>query len=237
LTGAQNYPLHVDLQANQDTQEKVRRSLGGPFLLAAVGLFIVAVVLGYLGWILPTPGGSVFLPTLLVFAIALVIAAVSWLVAALRARPGLQPFAIGTAVVGVIAAGWTFQFSLPASMAWNSGATVQAKTVLAHLDALAQGHRGVAPLQPCVTHITGSVGPLDAPYRTCGIWTPEGHFVTFTVGTPANARGLGYTNAGSATFPDECERHLVGDWWMFTNSNDPGDPGMCPIGYHFQGGP
>ncbi len=225
----------MEHEANQGTPNDVRRDVGFP-LLPVVGLPAVAIALGYLGWILPAPGGSIFLPTLLVSGLGFSIAAVSWLVASVRPRPGVRPFALGVAVVAVVGAVWTFQFSLPASIAWDSSATTHAQAVLANLEAMAKGHHGVAPLQPCVKHTDGAVGPLDAPYTTCGTWTPEGHFVNFSVGSPVNARGLGYTNVGPATFPDQCERHLVGDWWMFTSSNDARDPGMCPIGYHFQGG-
>jgi len=47
--------------------------------------------------------------------------------------------------------------------------------------------------------------------------------------------GLGYTNLGGAAFPDECSRHLTGEWWMFAGTTS--GTGDCPIGYQFNGGP
>lgn len=65
-----------------------------------------------------------------------------------------------------------------------------------------------------------------------------GHAVTFVASSPNAPSGLVYTDRPSAFFADECERHLVGKWWMFTSSTDSnGDPGTCYFGYRFHGAP
>ena len=208
-------------------------------VLASVAVIVVALVLGYLGWILPVPGGSLVVPALIVLGVGVGVALVGWVAASFRPLQAWRwIFAVGVGVVAVLASVWTFSFSLPASLAWDSGATAQAQAALASLQPSARAHGGVAPLQPCTFHGTGRIGPLDAPYLECAIWTPEGHFVTFKASGSGPARGIGFTDAGARTFPDACTRHLFGEWWMFTESADTdGDPGSCPIGYQFQGAP
>ena len=193
--------------------------------LAAIPV-LVAVGLGWLGWVLPVPGGTLVVPTAVVAAVGTALAGACWL--------GTGSRALGASVVGVtaVAAVWTFAFALPATLAWDPGATSQARAALARLADGPRARDGV-PLQPCATVAVGRVGPMSAPYRHCAVSSPEGHFVLFTaVGRPL--QGLGYTDIGSATFPDECSRHLTGAWWMFTASH--GGIGGCPIGYRFDGG-
>jgi hypothetical protein len=200
-------------------------------LVAVAG---VALILGYLGWILPTVGGSLLLPTIIVVGVGVALAATGALIARKFRRPTgrIKVFVVGAAIATTLAGIWAFQFSLPVAL-WSSNATTEAQAALSALGHSATDRNGVAPNAPCSTHDTGSLGPLEAPYREYATWTPEGHFVTFT-GT--HSQGVGYTNVGATTFPDQCARHLFGDWWMFVGSNNPSEPGQCPIGYRFQGG-
>ena len=202
---------------------------GGLHLPVAVTSAIVALVaigLAYLGWVLPSPGGSLVVPTSVVLGIGCAAGIACWIITG--------RWATTAAVLGVtvLAAVWTFSFSLPARIAWDSNATSQAQTALQHLASSPRNPYGV-PLRPCSTMGTGSVGPIDAPYRECAVSTPEGHFVIFTA-AELTGRGLGYTDIGAATFPDECSRHLTGEWWMFTRESS--GTGGCPIGYQFHGG-
>lgn len=225
--------------AEDERTENEAVSSRRPEVLASVAVIVVALVLGYLGWILPSPGGSLVVPTLIVLGVGAGVALVGWVAASFRPLQRWRwIFAVGVGVAAVLASIWTFAFSLPASLAWDAGATAQAQAALASLQVSAQAHGGVAPLQPCTLHGSGSIGPLDAPYLECAVWTPEGHFVTFRTSGSGPDRGIAFTNAGARTFPDACTRHLVGEWWMFTEAADTdGDPGSCPIGYHYQGGP
>ena len=193
-----------------------------PRMVTAAILVMAAFGLGYLGWVLPSPGGSLALPTLIVFGIGFVVGIVCWIVTGSRAT------AVIVAAVTLAASLWTFDFSLPASVSWDPSATSQAQSALARLAASPRGQYGV-PLHPCTTKLAGSVGPINAPYRECAVSTPEGQSVLFTV-AGKTVRGLGYTDRAATSFPDECTRHLAGEWWMFTSTT-----GGCPIGYQFQG--
>ena len=197
--------------------------------VTAVTVAIVGAVLGYLGWVLPRPGDSLVVPTLVVLGIGCALAVpgiVYWLVS------GRGAIAIAILATTVVAAIWTFEFSLPAAVALDTSATAQAQAALVQLNSSPRSKYGV-PLHPCSMKVVGSVGPLGAPYRQCAVSTPEGHFVLYTSGTQTS-RGLGYTDIGASTFPDACSRHLIGRWWMFTGPKN--GEGACPIGYSFQGG-
>jgi hypothetical protein len=200
-----------------------------------IGIAVAALLLGCLGWILPSVGGSLVVPTLIVFGTGAVVAVAVWVVGRRRnQRLKLSGLAIGVALVTVLASVWTLEFSLPVAL-WLSNATSQAQAALAPLRSAALDHQGVAPSRGCSSHTAGSIGPLNAPYEECPIWTPEGHFVTFApVGLQGG--GLGYTNAGASTFPDKCVRQLTGPWWMFTNADLDNPASPCHFGYTFQGG-
>jgi hypothetical protein len=197
-----------------------------PKALNLVLLFSVTFGLGYLGWILPGAGGSLAIPTLIVFGIGCSVAVGWWIV--VRHWAGV----VSVIAITIATSLWTFAFSLPASLTWGSDATVRAQTALARLDSSPKVNGTVQP--QCSDVETGSVGPIAAPYRQCAVFTPAGHSVFF-LAAGQTTRGLGYTDRASATFLDECIRHLVGGWWMFTA--DASGEGNCPIGYHFHGGP
>ncbi len=190
-------------------------------------LVVTAVVLGSLGWVLLDPGGSLAVPTLIVFGVGCAIAITYWIVT------GSGSTAVALAAVTLAASVWTFALAIPASVVLDPSADAQAHAAFAQLASSPKSRYGI-PVHPCSTKVAGSVGPLDAPYRVCAVSSAEGHFVLFTaIGPPA--RGLGFTDVGAATFLDECARHLVGQWWMFT-ARSPGT-GDCPFGYQFHGGP
>jgi hypothetical protein len=206
--------------------------------VAAVTVVAIGTGLGALGSMLVTPGQSLAVPTAIVAAVGGGIVLVAWVVTSFRAgRQAGWIFAVGTAVVTVLGCLWTFQFALAASIEW-SDATAQAQAVLSRLQHSPEYFHGTVPPQPCTVHATGSVGPLSAPYKECAVWTPAGRAVTFIASSPNASGGLVYTDRPSAFFADECERHLIGMWSMFTPSTDSnGDPGSCYLGYRFHGGP
>ena len=204
---------------------------------AAVIAVLIGIGLGALGTTLVTPGQSLAVPTAIVAAVGGGILLVAWAVASFRAgRQAGWILAVGTAIVTLLACIWTFEIALPASVEW-SNATAQAQTVFSGLQHSPDNVHGTVTRQPCVSHETGSVGPLSAPYKECALWTPVGHDVTFTAIGSNSSGGLAYTDRPSAFFADQCERHLIGNWWMFAPSTDSnGDPGSCYIGYQFHGG-
>lgn len=190
-------------------------------------LSLTAILLGALGWILPTAGDSLAVPTLIVFAIGCAIGVTFWFVS------GTWASVVCVAAITAAASVWTFAFSLPTAMVLDSSATSQAQAALVQLASSPRGRYGM-PLHPCITEGVGSVGPINAPYSRCAVSTPEGHFVTFAA--VGHDGGIGYTDRFRATFLDECTRHLTGRWWMFT-AETKGTAGDCPIGYQFHDGP
>jgi hypothetical protein len=206
--------------------------------VAAGAAVVIGVGLGLLGTVLVAPGQSLVVPTAIVAAVGGGIVLVAWVVASFRARRQAGwVFAVGVAVVTVLACVWAFEFALPAAIEW-SNATAQAHETFTRLQLSSQNSHGTLPTQPCTVHDSGSIGPLTAPYKECAVWTPEGHALTFVSGGQNTSRGLVYTDRPSAFFADECERHLIGNWWMFAPSTvTNGDPGSCYYGYQFHGGP
>jgi hypothetical protein len=205
---------------------------------AVAAAVVIGIGLGALGTALVTPGQSLVVPTAIVAAVGGGIVLVSWLVASFRSgRQAGWILSVGAALVTVLACLWTFEFALPVALEW-SAATAQAQEAFSRLQHSPQNVHGTVPPQPCIVHASGSVGPLPAPYEECAVWTPEGHAVTFVATSPSVSGGLVYTDRPSAFLADQCERHLVGKWWMFAPSSDSnGDPGSCSFGYRFHGGP
>jgi hypothetical protein len=125
------------------------------------------------------------------------------------------------AVLGPLAIAWTFFGVLPTSVIWNSSGPQLAATAL-------QGSNG-----GCHIVSSGSVGLINAPYNVCVATFRGGTAVNFTAAVGKS--GYTYLTASSSTgwFPDECSRHLIGNWWAFGSSDGIGG---CPFGYQFQGG-
>ena len=216
----------TDASSEAPERPRWRRRLAA--LLAALA---VGAVLWFIGWNIPSVGGSVLAPALLVLVIGVVVAALSWVVACWRPRyTGLWVFAPSVLVVALLSCFWTLDLALPARLAWSTNATGVAEQALAHVRHQSADRHGVAPASGCTEVVTGSVGPLRAPYSECPVWTNEGHFVTFGAGSG----GLAFTDIGAATFEDECYRHLEGQWWMYTRETS--TEGTCPFGYRFGGG-
>jgi hypothetical protein len=140
-------------------------------IVAIVLSVFVAIILGYLGWVLPSPGGSLVVPALIVLGVGLALAGCSWIVACFTPRRrGLWKFAVVTGILSLLAAAWTFWFSLPAAMWSDSGAVQQAQNALIKLSREPTSSNGV-PINHCWRIQTGNIGPLSAPYQECAIST------------------------------------------------------------------
>lgn len=202
-------------------------------VVALVAALTVGVALGCLGWVLPTVGGSLATPTLIVFGIGAGVTLVGWVVASfVPQRRAAWVFAVTVGLSTVLATVWTIEFSLPAAVALDADASQEAQQALLRVQAEPKNAEGVRP-HPCQEVSHGSIGPLEAPYQECAVSVSEGRFVTFR--SPARTPGgLTYTESGLAAFADECVRHLVGSWWMF--SPDTSGIGDCGFGYWYYGG-
>jgi hypothetical protein len=126
---------------------------------------MTAVALGFLGWILPTAGGSLVVPALIVFGVGCAVGVVLWMLS------GPWTSLVCVTAITVAAAVWTFTFSLPAAMVMDSSATAQAQAALAQIASSPRDGYGI-PLHPCVAEDVGSVGPIRAPYSRCAVSTP-----------------------------------------------------------------
>ncbi len=168
--------------------------------IAVVLALVVGIVLGYVGWVLPSPGGSLVVPMLIVLGIGLVLAGCSWIFACFRpGRRDCWTFAVTVGILGLLAAAWTFWFSLPVAMWSDSGAEQQAQHALVTLSREPVNANGV-PVDHCWTIETGKIGPLGAPYRECAISTTVlgKPFVEVSF-TPVGSasRSIDYTNSAT----------------------------------------
>jgi len=204
-----------------------RRHLSPGAVLKALGIaLLVGVADGYFGYIIESPGTSLAGHCLLVAVVAASVAAAGWWVSRKRNRWFASVFVGTMAAVGVLVVWWTWAFAMPAAMTWDTQATPRAVASLTGIG---------TDKSVCSNVETGSVGPLDAPYRQCSINGPPGSTVYYyamsgsTLAGPY--RGLIFSYAPSDTFNDECVRHLVGHWYAFT-----GDP-SGRTGYTCIGGP
>jgi hypothetical protein len=183
--------------------------------MSLVGLWAVLLgfLKGYVGYILVAPGQSLIESCVFVSLIALVGLGLGWRVLRkLDNRASLHVFAIISVLVSTSAIWWTWAFAMPAAMSWDSSATPRAVAAL----------KGIGlEKSTCINVTTGSIGPLNAPYRQCAINGPPGSMVSYdaeagsTVVTPY--RGLIFSYAPASSFSDECDRHLVGHWYAFTS--------------------
>lgn len=233
-------PWPTDAPSAPTSARSARPATRTSLVVAAVAGCVAGVVLGCLGWLLPSPGGSLVAPTLVVAGVGVAIAVLGAVLAFLAPRRAeLVVFACVVLLLTPLASVWTFQLSLPARMAWDSSATPRAGAIFS---ALTHGDvKRMVPSQLCADVQTGSIGPLDAPYRECAWSTVGGDHrgVTFTKLDPSSKvrNGVSFTDLGPRTFLDECYRHLVGSWYMFTSADLAAPGSLCPFGYKFHGGP
>lgn len=198
-----------------------------------LAVVVVGLLLGYLGWVLPSPGGSLVIPTLVVLGVGVFVGLAAGTISVARpSRRWVRHVALGVLAMTLVACVWTWEFSFPAFMAW-SHATSQATQALNGAKNSPKLSNG-APVHPCVNVTRGSVGPMSAPLRECTITSPEGDAVFFKPLGPHSVGGMAYISSGSHWFADECAHHSYGPWWTFTASTD--GVGDCPFGYSFHGG-
>jgi hypothetical protein len=199
---------------------------------SVAGAVLVGLGLGYLGWALPVPGGSILVPTLVVAGIGSLIACIGAIFALHPNHRSLRVFCFMVVGFTISASVWTYMFAVPASVAWDGNAVPQAQRALARVNAIGD------PVRHCWAVQDGSVGSIEGPYTECATSNPDEAVVTFASGSDVTGSdfrgGLAYTDRGAATFAGECSRHLVGQWWMFTRDSD--GMGSCPVGYQFHGG-
>jgi hypothetical protein len=187
-------------------------------------LVVAALSAGSSSWLIERPGDTLFFPMaldvgiFLLFAVAGLLMWRPWL-----EQSGGSGYAIALPVVGIACLLWTYFGVLPASVTFDSSATNVAR------------HDVAVKAQGCQLIERGSVGFLRAPYKICTYVIPRASKVSFS--TPDFVRGYAYVTGqvGVGWFPDQCSRHLFGNWWAFFNDAVSTTFG-CPFGYANHGG-
>src|SRR6185437_9198247 len=101
----------------------------------AAGVALGAMlILGWLGWLLPMPGGSIVKPTAVVLGIGFGVTFVGALVVYLVRPAGGVTFVLAMAAVTAVTTLWTWALVLPAQMAWDSGAGAVAQAALRRVE-------------------------------------------------------------------------------------------------------
>ena len=181
---------------------------------------VICLLAGLLGWLLVRPGQSVIVPTAEVAVLVIVLSVIGMAVLSFTDNRQLHRLFVGLfAILGPLAIAWTFFGVLPASVIWNSYGSQLAATA--------------GSSSPCRQVSSGSVGLIDAPYNVCINTFKGGTGITFVAADGKSGYVYLTATSSSGWFPDECHRHLVGNWWAFGASDGIGN---CPFGYQFQGG-
>jgi hypothetical protein len=186
----------------------------GRAVIAGLSAVAIGVVAGYVGWTLVTPGASLVLTCITVAAIPLVGLLVGW--RWLRSpgdRATRRLFVTAATILGIAAVWWTYAFAMPAALAWDTSATSQAQHAVIGVP---------VDTTRCTAVLTGSIGPLRAPFNRCATSAPRSGSVVYYYAmsgprTDADPyRGLVFTGGSASGLFDECVRHLTGDWYAFT---------------------
>jgi hypothetical protein len=191
-------------------------------LLVVTIPIVISILGGLIGWLLVQPGRSVLVPSAEVAVLVTLPFVIGMAILSFSDNRQLHRLFLGLfAVLGPMAIAWTFFGVLPASVVWNSSGPQLAATA------------ATGPNGGCRLVTSGSVGLVDAPYNVC-VNTFNGETgVTFA---EANSKsGYVYLTATSSSgwFPDECSRHLIGNWWAFGSFDG---TASCPFGYQGHGG-
>jgi hypothetical protein len=212
----------VDMAEAPISDERARSSWMIP---VAIGLAIfTGVADGTLAFAIESPGASLVGSCLLIAFVAVIVGGSGWWLSRTRDRGLGHAFLLTMGAMGVLATGWAWAFAMPAAMAWDARATPNALAAL----------KGIPPEKSVCQQIeTGSIGPLSAPFERCAVLGSPGPTVTYYAGNSAQhgpARGLIFFEGSPFVGSDEFIRHLVGDWYAFTE-----DP-SGRTGYSFTGG-
>jgi hypothetical protein len=185
-----------------------------------VSIIMVDLATGWTSWYIVQPGDSLFGPTTL--AVAIVgFAAFAWsLSLKRRLSPSIQrrlwPWMV---ILCLLAPLWAYFGVLQVSLRLDTSATRTAQELIA------------SKSTTCNIVTVGSVGVLRAPYEVCAKhYSGYGYRVNFT--TLDERRGYAYIRGRSdvSWFPNQCAKHLFGDWWVFNTSVNTAST-SCPMGY------
>lgn len=185
-------------------------------------VILLGMVLGYLAYVVESPGISPAGACALCAFAVVVLAVVGWLYLKRNQTLG-RFFVLAMTVVGLLVVWWAWAFAMPAAMAWDAAATPNA---LAALRNLPPEH------SVCKQFESGSVGPLTAPYERCAVTGAPDAQVEYFAGSTRNSpvRGLLFFEGSQVVGSGQFVRHLVGDWYAFTEDSS------GALGYSFTEG-
>lgn len=187
-------------------------------------LVVVALIAGVSSWLIVKPGNTLLWPMAVdAFIVTLFGVVCRFVLLPRSSRLIRNGYTIAFLGFGVASLLWTYFGVLPVSVAFDSSGAKIARLEVA---------RGA---QGCQLIEQGSVGLLRAPYKICTDVIPGASRVEFA--TPDLYRGYAYVTGryGGSWFPDQCARHVVGNWWAFFNDAASTVNG-CPFGYSAHGG-
>jgi hypothetical protein len=209
--------------ASARPEETTSTRLLWPALGTALLVLFAGSALGYVAYSVESPGISPAGTCALCLFAVVVLAVVGWLYYKQRNRTLGRFFVVAMSAVGLLVIWWAWAFAMPAAMAWDTTATPNALTAL----------RNLAPQHSVCKEVTrGSVGPLTAPYERCAVVGPPGAQVEYLAGDSRNSpvRGLLYFDGSRLVGSGQFVRHLVGNWYAFTQD------ASGALGYSFTGG-
>jgi hypothetical protein len=194
-----------------------------------LGLLVLAVIEGIVGWELPGIGKSLFWPEVAVVAIGMLLSFLTATVLVLRQRKVLgMRFLVCGGLVTALGLLWTMDAVLPLRVL-----SVESQLTQLQRCAVGQGTSGSCPRR--ATWTAPLLGPTLQPSN---YWGVPGE-IAFPQGPSAFSGGIltggyfnGYfyeANTSLAMSGPNCVRHLYGPWYefgMFT--------GSCPWGYSYK---
>jgi hypothetical protein len=195
-----------------------------PLMAAFAGIIAADLASSFISWQIVQPGISLFGPTALTIVIMGFTALSSYFVLRKRqSRKAQRTLGSFVVVLCLLPPIWTYFGVLQVSIFLDSSATRTAQELIASKSTTCN----IVPI--------GSVGRLRAPYEVCATDYPGyGYRVNFS--TLDNIRGYAYIKGRSnvSWFPDQCAKHLSGNWWVFNISINAAN-GSCPMGLPVNG--
>jgi hypothetical protein len=178
------------------------------------------LALGWYSWLTVQPGISLLGPMVL-DTVTMGLALVTWYYVLKKFGGWRYHVTLWLALITLCAAPliWTYFGVLQISIGWDSAATRTAQELIS------------SDSTTCHVANVGSVGLLRAPYEVCAVNYPGyGYEVKFS--TMDKDRGYAFIQGRTdvSWFPNQCARHLYGNWWAFNVSVN-ATTGSCPTGF------
>ena len=214
----------------------LRRIAVGDYV-AILASILVGLIMGYLGWVLPSVGGSLVVPTMIVFGIGAAITVVSWVLGTNGTpRPELRCCTLGVGMLTVLASILDLSISHCLQRSVSPTRRPRRRLLSVSTPTLAPG-REATSLLPVVLYAQhrqhrSAASPILR-VSDLGAQTTLRH-----VQWIHNQRTRLWLSRHPVLLQSVPALHLVGEWSMYaspSNSNGPG--GFALLGTNTAGGP